>query len=139
MNDERMKILTMVSEGKITAEEAEKLMKKLEEQDNALEGRPAGTLPKYLYVRVDPKEGVQSEHGKVRVRVPLTLVRAGMNIASLMPKEVHDKIDGAMDEKGLNFKISDIDGKNIDDILLALRELEVDVDTEKEMVKVYCE
>ncbi len=139
MNEERMKILSMISEGKITAEEGEKLLNKLDEQDNDAVRPIASGVPKYLYVRINPKEGVQTEHGKVRVRVPLTLVRAGMNIASLMPKEVHGKIDEAMDEKGLNFKLSDIDDKNIDDMLLALRELEVDIDTENESVKVYCE
>lgn len=134
-----MKILTMISEGKITAEEGEKLLGKLDEQDkDTMESLKTG-VPKYLYVRVNPKEGVTTEHGKVRVRVPLTLVRAGMNIASLMPKEVHGKIDDAINEKGLNFKLSELDDKNIDELLLALRELEVDVDSENETIKVYCE
>jgi hypothetical protein len=155
MNEERMKILNMVSEGKITAEEADKLMEKLDEQERDFssdawasgesepDGSPASlqksALPKYIRVRVEPKEGTKSDHGKVKVRVPLTLIRAGMNIASLMPKEVHDKIDDAMGDQGLGFKLSDIDDKNIDDILLALRELVVDVDTDNETVKVYCE
>lgn len=134
-----MKILTMVSEGKITAEEAEKLMSRLEEQNSDGPVLSKGSVPKYLYVRVDPKEGMKTEAGKVRVRVPLTLVRAGMNIASLMPREVHEKIDGAISEKGLNFKISDMDDNNIDELLLALRELEVDVDTDNETIKVFCE
>ena len=138
MNEERKKVLNMVQEGKITAEEAEKLLDRMESGQGE-ETLKQNVLPKFLYVRVDPKQGVSGEHGRVRVRVPLSLVRAGMNIASLMPKDVHDKIDHAMHEKGMKFDLSELKPENIDQLMLALKELQVDVDSDKETVKVYCE
>jgi hypothetical protein len=139
MNEERKKILSMVQEGKITAEEADKLLEKLKNADINMSETKDNVLPKYLYVKVDPKKGAGNEHGRVRVRVPLSLVKAGMNIASLMPKDVHDKIDHAMHEKGMKFDLSELKPENIDQLMLALKELQVDVDSDKETVKVYCE
>jgi DUF4097 and DUF4098 domain-containing protein YvlB len=139
MNEERKRILNMVQEGKITAEEADKLLEKLEAPDMNISESKDNALPKYLYVKVDPKDGASTEHGRVRVRVPLSLVKAGMNIASLMPKDVHDKIDHAMHEKGMKFDLSELKPENIDQLMLALKELQVDVDSDKETVKVYCE
>jgi hypothetical protein len=142
MNEERMKILQMLTEGKITAEEAEKLLSQLDtEQDRkGSNGTPlSGAIPKYLYVNVEPKEGAKSEHGRVRIRVPVALIRAGMNIASLMPNDVRDKVDSAIHEKGIDFDISNLNPENIDSLLLALREFVVDVDTDTETVKINCE
>jgi len=144
MNQERMKILQMLAEGKITAEEAEKLLSKLDNEEHTAgpNGSPAtlsSILPKYLYVNVEPKEGAKNEHGRVRVRVPVALIRAGMNIANLMPKDVRSKVDSAIHEKGIDFDISNLNPENIDSLLLALREFEVDVDSDTETVKINCE
>jgi hypothetical protein len=132
----------MLKEGKIGPEEADRLLGKLSEQESGPGfGRPlhSQSVPKYLHVRVDPKEGEATEHGKVRIRVPLTLIRAGINLAALMPKEVHSKVDSAMEEKGFDFRLSDLDAENIDEILMALKELQVDVDSGNETVNIYCE
>ncbi|MFP4562031.1 MAG: SHOCT-like domain-containing protein [Spirochaetia bacterium] len=140
MKEERMKILSMVQEGKITPEDAEKLLGKMDEQDKSAQTAvEKGGIPKYLYVRVDPKEGKKTDHGRVRVRVPVSLVKSGMSLAALMPKDVHEKVDSAMNEKGMGFKLSELSPENIDRMLMSLRELEVDVDTPEETVKIYCE
>ena len=89
MAEEKMRILKMLSEGKITPEEAEKLLNAVEKQTGST-GNSGKTLlesmeNKYLYVQVDPKEGKTSE--RVSVKVPFALLKAGLNIAGLIPRK----------------------------------------------------
>ncbi len=140
MADDKMKILNMLAEGKISAEEAEKLLNAVEKTEE-----PAGTgtadllsslESKFLYVQVDPKDGKSSE--RVSVKVPFALLKAGLNIMGLIPEDVQDKINTSMADKGMNFNLNDIKPENVQDILTALEQLTVDVDSDDSTVKVYC-
>lgn len=142
MNEERMKILKMLSDGKITSEEADKLIEALGasaatsvESLTSLDG-----LPKYLYVNVNSlNQNGEEKKENVNIKVPIALIKAGVNIASLMPEDVQGEINKAMDEKGVKFNLSDIKKENLDEFLLALRELEVNVDGENERVRIFCQ
>jgi len=136
MNEERMKILNMLSEGKISAEEADKLIAAISEQNEVANPVGSNGLPKYLFVHVNSLDGSKKEN--VNIKVPMALLKAGVNIASLMPDDVQGEIDNAMDEKGIKFNLSDIKKENLDEFILALRELEVNVDGENERVRIYC-
>ncbi|NCC63735.1 MAG: hypothetical protein EOM15_03645 [Spirochaetia bacterium] len=140
MSAERMRVLQMLAEGKLTAEEAEKLLQALEgetKQADAVQMKQTMDVKgKYLYVQVEPKEGKSSE--RVSVKVPLALVKAGLNITKLIPVEAQDKIQASMQESGIPFKLSDIDAQNFEDIIEALEQMSIDVDTDESTVKVFC-
>jgi DUF4097 and DUF4098 domain-containing protein YvlB len=143
MNEEKMKILNMISEGKITAEEGARLMEALDKKEEAkTEHSPASVAEKkngagqYLYVDVTPKTDKNSE--KVHVKVPMALLRAGVNIVSLLPKDIQKTVDGALDEKGLGFDLSSLKPENIEQLIEALGEMEVNVDAEDYTVRVFC-
>ncbi|AEV29101.1 hypothetical protein SpiGrapes_1288 [Sphaerochaeta pleomorpha str. Grapes] len=140
MSEERMRVLHMLAEGKITAEETEKLLQALEGVPKVSETNPwkqsMDVKGKYLYVQVEPKEGKSSE--RVSVKVPLALVKAGLNISKLIPVEAQDKIQSSMQESGIPFKLSDIDAQNFDEIIEALEQMSIDVDTDESTVKVFC-
>lgn len=142
MNEERMKILNMLSEGKITTEEADRLLDAVGAAPSMAASNPVGAdgLPKYLYVNVNSfKENGEEKKENVNIKVPMALIKAGVNIASLMPEDVQGEINKAMDEKGVKFNLSDIKKENLDEFLVALRELEVNVDGENERVRIYCQ
>ncbi len=92
--EERMKILQMVQEGKITAEDAAGLLEALEEGGD--EGRVAGIVvnemnaapgrkPRWLRVRVtDTNTGKP----RVNVRLPMSLVNVGLKMGSRFAPEV---------------------------------------------------
>src|SRR5215211_3757110 len=88
MNEQRKDILDMLAEGKVTAEEAEQLIAALERGQplaaSSLDARPKGRA-KYLRVVVDVLEN--GEPGRVNVRVPLQLLRAGVRLAALIPPQ----------------------------------------------------
>jgi hypothetical protein len=138
MTAERRQILDMLAAGKITSEDAERLLAKLDEAavpeprttDAApTKDGPAGPLPRYLRVLVDSADG-----DKVNVRVPLALVRTGIKLTALMPTEAAEKLH----DKGVDLAhFTNMDAEELSD---ALRELSVDVDSEDgDTVRVFCE
>ncbi len=80
--EERLKILKMIDEGKITAEEGAKLLSTLDEsrkpaRRTALRGASGGA--RWLRVRVTD---MVTGKAKATVNLPLGLLDAGLNIAS---------------------------------------------------------
>ncbi len=129
----------MLSEGKITPEEAEKLLSAVDKQtppNSSGKSLLDSMENKNFYVQVEPKEGKSSE--KVSVKVPFALLKAGLNIAGLIPKDAQDKINSTMSEKGINFNLNDLSQDNITEIMSALEDLTIDVDTDDAKIQVYC-
>lgn len=88
MNEQRRKILDMLAEGKITADEAERLIGAVErewpESPQTAEPRPK-PRPKYLRVVVNAADGPGADGAsRVDVQIPLQLLRAGVRLASLV-------------------------------------------------------
>ncbi|MBD3412898.1 MAG: hypothetical protein GF421_00505 [Candidatus Aminicenantes bacterium] len=138
MNEERKKILEMLSEGKISVDEAEKLLEavSLNQKESTGIKDPTGTKTlKYLRVMIEPKE---KGGDRVNIRVPLNLIRAGLKWASFIPKEAQEKVDEALTEKGLDLNFKNMSKEDIEEFIRTLDELEVDIQG-KETVKVYCE
>jgi hypothetical protein len=138
MNEERKKVLEMLAEGKITAEDAERLLDKMGDgeagkssaSDSSASDR--GDRPsklKFLRVLVDSSDG-----DKVNIRVPLALIGTGVKLAAVLPKDVNDKL-GA---QGVDLsKLSELDAEELKE---ALRDLEVDVDSgDGDTVRICCE
>ena len=137
MNEERKKVLEMLAEGKISADEAERLLETLESQATDKSPQTALTktlnnLPKYLFVKVDSVDG-----DKVNIRVPLKLIKAGIKLQALLPQDAQVKVNAKLNEKGIN--LDDFKAENFKDILDALSEFEMNVDDKKgDKVRIYC-
>ncbi len=139
MNEERRRILTLLETGKIDAAQAASLL-------DALGGAPppaAGAAapasgPRYLRVLVEGTQGDAA--GKVNVRVPLNLIRAGVRLAALLPPGLHDQINKALKENGVELDVSKIKPENLEELVEHLGELTVDVEGARgDRVKVFCE
>lgn len=77
--DERIKILQMLEEDKITAEEAATLLRAMDGGHRAAPGAPGpGGQGRYLRIRVNDMD---SGAAKVNVTVPMGLVNAGLRMA----------------------------------------------------------
>jgi predicted oxidoreductase len=139
MNEERKKILEMLTDGKISVEEAEKLLSAISESSGETsEGEKTDKARlKYLRVIVEPGPGSENSE-RVNVRVPIKLIRAGIKFASLLPKDVQGKVDNALKESGISLDFSQIKEENMEEIIESLRDLTVDVEG-KERVRVFCE
>ena len=145
MTDSQKRILEMLTEKKITVEEAERLLSLTgneEELENKSTDSWTDKLPfKYLRVVVQPGPEAEAGQGteKVNVRVPVKLIRAGLKLTALIPPQAADKMNEAMREKGVDFDFRNLKPDDIDELIEALSDLQVDVNDGKESVKVYME
>ena len=137
MSEERKKVLDMLAAGKISADEAERLLDALQDKTAGASPQTAlaktlDDLPQYLFVKVDSVDG-----DKVNIRIPLKLVKAGIKLQALLPQDAQDKINAKLGEKGIN--LEDFKAENFKDILDALTEFEMNVDDKKgDKVRIYC-
>jgi polyhydroxyalkanoate synthesis regulator phasin len=141
MNEERKRILEMLSEGKINADEAEKLLSALSQESESNQGvvnqGAVRNEPRYLRVMVEP--GQESKNmDRVNVRIPIKLIRAGLRLASFIPKDAQAKVNEALHEKGIEKDFTNIKPEDIDEILAQINDFTVDVEG-KETVKIFCE
>jgi hypothetical protein len=153
MGENQKKVLQMLAEGKISVDEASRLLSLVGGEGRTGEASDTAQTskgnPKYLYVKVEPKEGHAGpsepghhgyhDHGKVNVRIPVTLIRAGMKLTSLMPPHVADDVNKAMREKGVGFDVRNLKDEDIEQLVAALGETEVNVDSEQATVRIYAE
>jgi len=140
--ENKKRILEMVAENKITVDEAARLLELVEEP---AESPSTKKTPKYLRVTIRPSaEGrADAEYERVNVRVPLALVRAGVKLTSLIPNEIPNdaacKVDAALKEKGINFSLKNIKEDDVEQLINALSDLEVDIEGGKGKVNVFTE
>ncbi len=82
-SEERIKILQMIQDGKISAEDGAKLLEALNKgaQGTSFSRRPLGTPSDSRFLRIRVTD-MDSGKSKVSVNLPLSLVDAGMSIAS---------------------------------------------------------
>jgi hypothetical protein len=141
MNEERRQILQMLADGKINADEAERLLGALEGSGGAGEtpARRTGGRPKYLRVLVDAEDHHTGKPVKVNIRVPVQLMRAGVRLGSLMPSQARDKVNQALREQGIAVDVGQLRPDNLEELLEHLNDLTVDVDQDKARVRVFCE
>ncbi len=137
MNPDRLRILKMLSDGKLSAEEAERLLDALNAPSATGPAPLAAAPPRYFRVLVDTIDGQGPT--KVNVRVPMQLLRAGVRLSALIPPAARDEVNAAMASKGLPFDINQLKPENLDELVASLSELTVNVDRDDTRVRVFCE
>ena len=105
MENNRRQIPEMLAEGKIQVEEAERLLSlvwpekpSIESGQPATENRPPA---KYLRVCVEPGGDSDEDNSeRVNIRVPMALIRAGVKLTALIPRQAADSVSEELGEKG---------------------------------------
>jgi hypothetical protein len=139
MNNRR-KILDMLADKKIDAEEADRLLSLIDNDSVKSDDKENKNL-KYLRVVIKPTErGISAGQAEtVNVRVPMTLLRAGMKLTSIIPPAAFNQMDSSLKEKGIDFDLRNLKPENIEELIAAMGDLEVSIDNEKQTVRVYAE
>jgi hypothetical protein len=119
-SEERMKILKMIEEGKLSAEEGTKLLAALSEKRVPPSARGSG-MPggaRWLRIRVTD---IRTGRSKASVQIPLALVDAGMKIGAHFAPEVEGvDMSNVMEavRSGVTGKIIDVtddeDGEHVE-------------------------
>ncbi len=142
MVESKQKILQMLAENKINTEEATRL---LELVNGSADETVSGTVtavgekkPKYLRVMVEPREDSSDDYDRINIRVPMALIYSGMKFSKLIPQEHVKHVDDALSEKGVKFNLNNLKDEDIDELITALSDLEVNVEG-KALIRVFTE
>jgi predicted HTH domain antitoxin len=137
MSEERKKILEMLKNGKLTLEEADQLLDKLEAMDHAgspgepgrgyavavapqLQDNKKTNGKRFLAIRIHTHDGK-----KINLRFPLWLAKAGVRLSGMMPDHANEKLR----EKGIDLDaFGDLEKEELDQ---ALQEIDIDINTEE--------
>ena len=168
MSEETRRVLDLLAQGKITVDEADRLLAAM---GSASAGTAAATpakgsataeapSPKYLRVTVtkprswsgDDSEparrawmwpGYMGGRGReVTIRVPLALVRNGMRLGAMIPGLAGEGLRARLRERGVDVDLSKIDAETIDQLVREFGEMNIDIDSGrggKAQVRITCE
>jgi SHOCT-like protein len=161
MSDESRRILDLLAHGKISVDEADQLLRALGqappdsaaaepgERKNRWQGifgvgalrLPSGDAPGVRYLKIEVnKPGVDgARERRVKIKVPIALVRGGMRLGAIVGACADDDVRRGLRERGIDLDLSAIDEGAIADLLKNLGELTVDVDKGSSQVRITCE
>lgn len=119
MKDEKMMILEMLSEGKITAEEASKLLHTLNiTEEGSKKKSKSKQEPKFLRVRITDTD---SDRVRANIQVPISILNIGTRFGAKFTSKIDGVETGVLKEaieKGEIGKIVDIfdeeDGEHVE-------------------------
>jgi SHOCT-like protein len=134
MSEETRKVLEMLSNGKISVQEAEQLLNAVGTAGQA-EDRKAS--PRYFRILVNkpPRDGKKAEN--VNIRVPMTVVRGGLRLGALFPGMLGKK--KILQVNGTEIDLSTIHYTDLEAMIKDIGELTVDVDGDDAQVRIRCE
>jgi hypothetical protein len=138
MIENRRRVLDMLAEGKISVDEAERLLSLVDvspapDSGGQTPSAPREGPPRYLRVTVEEPDE------RVNIRVPLALVRAGMKLTALIPSQAADGINQALKDKGIDMDVQNLGADGLDELIDAFADLEVEVQSDKEQVHIWVE
>jgi hypothetical protein len=134
MNDETRRVLEMLSQGKVSVQEAEQLLQAVTSPGQAADEKKVE--PRYFRILVNkpPRDGRKAEN--VNIKVPMTVVRGGLRIGALFPGSLARK--KVQLGNGTELDLSKVTYTDLEAMIKDIGELTVDVDGDAQ-VRIRCE
>lgn len=158
MSDETRRVLDLLAQGKITVDEADRLLAAIGPASAGTATAAAATAekgsataeappPKYLRITVtktpsgpgdDPEDSrrtrmwpglVFGRNREVSIRVPVALVRNGMRLGPMIPGLTGERVQARLRERGVDVDLSKIDAETIDQLVREFGEINIDIDS----------
>jgi hypothetical protein len=135
MREETRRVLEMLSQGKITVDEADQLLNAVGAPSVAPDDKKSE--PRYLKIQVNQAatEGKKAE--TVNIRVPMTVVRGGLRLGSVIPGFLAKK--KVRLQNGEELDLSKVHFSEIESMIRDIGELTVEVDGGDKQVRIRCE
>jgi hypothetical protein len=154
VSDDTRRILDLLAQGKISVDEADRLLKAARAESTAAPdaGSPSASSragaatqtaappspARFLRIEVRTAANEWRPEKQVNVRVPLAMVRGGMRLGALVPG-TGDRIAQALRERGVDFDISRLEPAQLEALLQQIGEMTIDVDQGRKQVRITCE
>jgi len=143
MSDDTRRILDLLAQGKITVDEADRLLKAVAAAPPSAEaGAGPGATPRPRWLRINIQKQSEDLHGEkknVNVRVPISFVKGGMRLGALIAPFAGEKAIARLRERGYDLDLSRLDAEAIEAWLKDVDDLNVHIDNGKEQVRITCE
>ena len=152
MSDETRRVLDLLAQGKITVEEADRLIKAVSADrpaatataDTATDGRPP---VRWIRINIHKPAKDQTHKPKdVNIRVPIAVVKGGMRLGAIIATFAGEKAAQRMKDRGLDLDLSTINGDlsrmngaEFETFLKSLDDMNIEVDDGKSQVRITCE
>ena len=150
--DDTRRILDMLSQGKITVDEADRLLKAMcadrpaetATADTATDGREP---VRWIRINIHKPAKDQTHRPKdVNIRVPIAIVKGGMRLGAIIATFAGEKAAKQMKERGLDLDLSTINGDlsrmngaEFDAFLKSLEDTNIEIDDGKSQVRITAE
>ena len=160
MSEETRRVLDLLTQGKITVEDADRLLAAIGSVSNGSAATGATTArketatgeapsPRYLRITVTKAgswpgdDGAQARRAwmwpghtgdrdrEVTIRVPVALVRNGMRLGAMIPGLSGAGLRTRLRERGVDVDLSKIDTATIDQLVAEFGEMNIDVVSER--------
>lgn len=150
--DDTRRILDMLSQGKITVDEADRLIKALggdRPAAAAAADEAAGSRPAARWFRINIHKPAKDEAHRpkdVNIRVPIAVVKGGMRLGAIIATFAGEKAAQRMKARGLDLDLSTINGdlsrmngEEFAAFLRSLDEMNIQVDDGQSQVRITTE
>jgi hypothetical protein len=155
--DDTRRILDMLQDGKITVDEADRLLKALSESKAGQTGSAgqageaeaaADGADRVRWIRINIQKPADEDHKakNVNIRVPIAIVKGGMRLGAIIGTFAGDKAARRMKADGLDIDVAKIssdlskmNGPEFDEFLRSLNETNIEIDDGKSTVRITAE
>jgi|SRR6516225_4832697 hypothetical protein len=139
MSTETRRVLDLLSQGRISVDEADQLLHAMGTpglESPAASGSDEAVPPRRFFRIVVQKAATDGRpEKKVNIRIPMSIARSGMRLASLIPGFSKERATAHLRERGIDIDLAKLDYKQVEDLLKDMGELTIDVDDGKEVVR----
>ena len=153
MNDDTRRILDLLAQGKITVDEAQRLLAAIgaagSGTSTAASPGPPGSAgprgadtqatPRYVKIAVHQPANEHRAEKDVKIRVPISVMRGGMRLGAIIPGWGGERMQARLREQGIDLDLSKLDPAAFETMLKDLGEMNIDIDSGKAQVRITCE
>jgi hypothetical protein len=142
MSDDTRRILDLLAQGKISVDDAHKLITAIGGRSDAPADAPGDAPPpkmRYLMIAVHKPANEHRAEKDVKIRVPMAVVRGGMRLGAIIPGFGGERVQAHLRERGIDVDLSKLDPAMIESMLTDLGEMNIDIDSGKAQVRITCE
>ncbi len=149
--DDTRRILDMLSQGKITVDEADRLIKAMsaERPAESATADSATDAKRARWVRINIHKPAKDDAHRpkdVNIRVPIAVVKGGIRLGAIIGTFAGEKAARRMKARGLdidlaaiNRDLSQMNGPEFDEFLRSLNDTNIEIDDGKAQVRITCE
>jgi len=150
MSDDTRRILDLLAQGKITVDEAQRLLGAVAEAAASATspaaastawsaaGPDASATPRYVKIAVHKPATDQRPEKDVKIRVPMSVMRGGMRLGAIIPGW-GERMRARLCEQAIDLDLSKLDPAAFETMLKDLGEMNIDIDSGKAQVRITCE